>query len=123
MPLTAALALLGIGQGLFTPSNNSSVMAAAPEVDIGQAGGILKVTRSFGTSVGVAAAAAAAAWRLGVTTGRMGDTLHAPPQALLAAAHYVLATFAVFALIACVLSWVHPLSNAKREDANDGAIV
>jgi MFS family permease len=121
VPLTAALTLFGVGEGLFTSPNNSSIMAAVPERDVGQAGGILNVTRSFGTSVGVAATAAILAWRLGVTTGRIGDTLHAPPQALLTAAHYVLAMFAVFALIACALCWMSPRDDMERADANDGA--
>jgi EmrB/QacA subfamily drug resistance transporter len=106
--ITAALLLFGIGQGLFTPANNSSVMAAAPEADVGQAGGILNVTRSFGSSLGVAAAAALLAWSLGIITGRGGDTLHAPPRALLEASCYVLAMFGIFALAAGLLSWLGP---------------
>jgi EmrB/QacA subfamily drug resistance transporter len=108
LTMTLALALFGIGQGLFTSPNNSSVMAAAPEHNLGQAGGILNVTRSFGTSVGVAAAAAVLAWRLGAATGRIGDSLHAQPEALLTAARYVLAMFAIFALVAAALSCIRP---------------
>jgi EmrB/QacA subfamily drug resistance transporter len=122
LPLTAALTLFGVGQGLFTSPNNSSVMAAAPEKDTGQAGGILNVTRSVGTTIGVAASAAVLAWRLGVTTGRNGDTLHASPQALLAATHYVLAMLAVFALIAAALSLGCPHSAQNRSDAAETAI-
>jgi EmrB/QacA subfamily drug resistance transporter len=103
-PIMAGLAILGVGVGLFTSPNNSAVMAAAPAERIGQAGGILNTMRSFGTSFGVAAATAVLAWQLGVTTGRTGDTLHAPPPALLAAAHDVLAMFALFALLAGALS-------------------
>ncbi|MGA7803929.1 MFS transporter [Bradyrhizobium sp.] len=123
LPLTLALALLGIGQGLFTSPNNSSVMAAAPEHDVGQAGGILNVTRSFGTSVGVAAAAAVLAWRLGATTGRIGDSLHAPPEALLSAARVVLAMFAIFALIAAALSCMRREGERKRRGADEEATI
>ncbi|HZU89094.1 MAG TPA: MFS transporter, partial [Stellaceae bacterium] len=104
LPSMAGLALLGAGVGLFISPNNSAVVAAAPAERIGQAGGILNTMRSFGTSFGVAAASAVLTWRLGITTGRTGDTLHAPPQALLAAAHDVLAMFALFALLAGALS-------------------
>jgi EmrB/QacA subfamily drug resistance transporter len=119
-PIMAALALFGAGQGLFTPPNNSSVMAAAPAERVGQAGGILNVTRSFGTSLGVAAAAAVLAWRLAVMTGRAGDTLHAPPPALLAAVRYVLAMFALFALAAGLLSWVRPHGQGDRAGRGEG---
>jgi len=123
LPLTAALALFGVGQGLFTSPNNSAIMASAPAADVGQAGGILNVTRSFGTSVGVAAAAAVLSWRLGVITGRTGDTLHASPAALLAAAHVVLAMFAVFALIAGALSFIRPHHHPRHAEADEGALL
>ena len=121
LPITAALAILGGGVGMFTSPNNSAVMAATPADRIGQAGGILNAMRSFGISLGVAAAAAVLAWRLSVTTGRAGDTLHAPPQALLGAAHYVMAMFALFALLAGALSWVRPPAKGERTDLSEGA--
>jgi EmrB/QacA subfamily drug resistance transporter len=51
----AALAVLGLGLGLFTPPNNSAIMGSAPSHRLGIAGGILNMTRSLGTSLGVAA--------------------------------------------------------------------
>lgn len=115
LPLTAALALFGLGEGLFTSPNNSAVMASAPQKDVGQAGGFLNVTRSFGTSIGIAASAAVFSWRLHVATGGNLGTLQASPAAIVAAAHYVLAMFAIFALIACVLSWTLPAPQAAAE--------
>ena len=123
LPVTAALGLFGIGQGLFTSPNNSSVMAAAPLTDVGQAGGILNVTRSFGTSVGVAATAAVLAWRLGIITGRTGDTLHASVPALLTASRYVLAMFAIFALVAGALSWLRPHGEKNAVAAAEAAVL
>lgn len=122
-PVTAALALFGIGQGLFTPANNSSVMAAAPESDVGQAGGVLNVTRSFGSSLGVAAAAALLAWSLGLITGRIGDTLHAPPDDLLEAGRYVLIMFGGFALVAGLLSWLSPHDGRARQQPQEAAML
>ncbi len=116
LPMTGALALFGIGQGLFTSPNNSSIMGAAPEDRTGQAAGMLNVMRSFGTSVGVATAAVLLAWRLAVMTGGAANTLHAPPQILLGAARDVVIAFALFALVAGALSWSRP-HQQRRADA------
>ncbi len=51
--LVAIIILLGIGMGLFTPSNNSAVMGAAPTEKLGMAGGLLNMTRSLGLILGV----------------------------------------------------------------------
>ncbi|MDP4159305.1 MAG: DHA2 family efflux MFS transporter permease subunit [Bacillota bacterium] len=50
------LLLVGIGMGMFTPPNNSSVMGSAPPEHVGVAGGILNMSRSMGMSIGVAIA-------------------------------------------------------------------
>jgi len=56
--LIGELVLVGIGLGLFTPSNNASIMAAAPREQSGLAGGILNMTRGLGTAFGLAITAA-----------------------------------------------------------------
>ncbi|MDB5083734.1 MAG: drug resistance transporter, EmrB/QacA subfamily [Bacilli bacterium] len=56
--LVIALLLLGIGQGIFTPANNSSVMGSVRKTQLGLAGGILNMSRSFGMGFGVAIAGA-----------------------------------------------------------------
>jgi MFS family permease len=58
-PLTAAwlvplLGTLGVALGIFTPANNSLVMGAIPTSAAGTAGGLLNMTRSLGTALGVA---------------------------------------------------------------------
>jgi EmrB/QacA subfamily drug resistance transporter len=121
--VTAALVLFGVGQGLFTSPNNSSVMTAAPETAVGQAGGILNVTRSLGTSIGVAAAAAVLSWRVGITTGRIGDTLHAAPHVVLAASRYVLAMLAIFAFVAGLLSLLRPHGKENPDNAGEAAML
>lgn len=50
------LTLVGLGMGMFTPPNNSSVMGTAPHEHVGVAGGILNMSRSLGMSMGVAIA-------------------------------------------------------------------
>jgi EmrB/QacA subfamily drug resistance transporter len=106
LPLTLSmLGLLGIGLGLFTPPNNAAVMGSAPANRLGVAGGILNMTRSLGTSLGVAATGAVLAIRL---TARMGAqaarTLDAPPPVLLPAFHETLLFLAGLAVVAGLLS-------------------
>lgn len=55
--LVPALLVVGLGMGLFTPPNNSSVMGAAPDALLGTAGGVLNMARSLGMSMGSAIAA------------------------------------------------------------------
>jgi MFS family permease len=58
-PLTATwllplLGVLGVGLGIFTPANNSLVMHTIPTRIAGTGGGLLNMTRSLGTALGVA---------------------------------------------------------------------
>jgi EmrB/QacA subfamily drug resistance transporter len=52
--LAVELALLGVGIGMFTPSNNTSVMRAVPRPRSGEASGLLNMGRGMGTAVGLA---------------------------------------------------------------------
>jgi EmrB/QacA subfamily drug resistance transporter len=54
--LLASLALAGLGAGLFTSPNNSSIMGAAPRERQGTAAGLLAEARNTGILAGVAAA-------------------------------------------------------------------
>lgn len=51
--LVSGLFLVGVGLGLFTPPNNSSVMSSAPKQRLGVAGGILNMSRTLGMGLGV----------------------------------------------------------------------
>jgi len=53
----ALLALLGIGLGTYIPANNAEIMTAVPQRDAAAAGGMVNMTRGFGTALGVAAVA------------------------------------------------------------------
>jgi len=103
-----ALALFGIGQGLFISPNNSAIVAAAPASLTGEAGGLINVMRSCGISVGVAAASALLAWRLAVLTGSGHNTLHAQAHELLQASRDVIVLLAGFAAIAGAMSLTRP---------------
>jgi MFS family permease len=52
--LAAVLGLLGVGLGVFTPANNTLVMAAFPARAAGTAGGLVNMARGLGTALGVA---------------------------------------------------------------------
>jgi EmrB/QacA subfamily drug resistance transporter len=101
-----ALAVFGVGQGLFVSPNNSAIVAAAPARLTGEAGGLLNVTRTCGVSVGIAAASSLLAWRLAVLTGSGHNTLHAGAQQLVSAGRAVILLLAVFALMAGAISLV-----------------
>jgi EmrB/QacA subfamily drug resistance transporter len=114
-----ALAVFGVGQGLFISPNNSAIMAAAPVSLTGEAGGLLNVMRSFGISVGVAAASSLLAWRLAVLTGSGHNTLHADAPQLLSAGGDVIALLAGFAAIAGAISLATP---SRRSRATSDAL-
>lgn len=51
--LVLGLFLVGVGLGVFTPPNNSSVMGSAPANRLGVAGGVLNMSRTLGMGLGV----------------------------------------------------------------------
>lgn len=111
----AALAIYGAGLGLFIAPNNSLTMSAAPHDRRGEAGGLLNLMRVFGTSLGVAGAAAVLGWRLAVEAeSGIGDrTLAVSDQALLASVKDVLLLLAAAAIVSAVSSVLSAPSRAK----------
>jgi MFS family permease len=118
LPVMVALAVFGVGQGLFISPNNSAIVAAAPPSLTGEAGGLLNVTRSFGISVGVAAASSLLAWRLAVLTGVGHNTLHVGARDLLPASRDVIVLLGAFAAVAGALSLTRT-SSAPRGGTKD----
>ena len=51
--VVGAMIALGLGLGLFSTSNNTAIMGAAPSEKLGMAGGMLNMTRSLGLIFGV----------------------------------------------------------------------
>ncbi|MCC6610896.1 MAG: MFS transporter [Burkholderiales bacterium] len=84
--LAAALVLFGFGVGLFIPSNNASIMAAAPADRLGVEGGLLNMMRGLGASFGVALVSIAMAVHVGKPThlGHPAQVLYGFRIALLA---------------------------------------
>jgi hypothetical protein len=105
-----ALAMFGLGQGLFISPNNSAIMAAAPACLTGEAGGLLNAARSIGISFGITTASALLSWRLQMLTGAGGDMIHASAQAVLSAIRDAVVLIGVFISMAGALS----LANARQ---------
>jgi EmrB/QacA subfamily drug resistance transporter len=101
----AILALLGVGLGFFTPPNNSAIMGSAPPNRLGVAGGVLNMTRSLGTSLGVAATGAVLALSLSALAGHaVQGTLGVTTGQLLVAFRDCLLFLAVLAAVAGVVA-------------------
>jgi hypothetical protein len=98
--LMVALALFGIGLGVFIAPNNSATVATAPDHLSGEAGGVLNLARVLGGTIGVAVASTALSWRLQALTGNGRRTVGVPPQILFAAVNDVLWVLAAFAVVA-----------------------
>jgi EmrB/QacA subfamily drug resistance transporter len=104
-PLLLVLAALGAGLGFFTPANNSAVMGSAPPHRLGVAGGVLNMTRSVGTSLGVAGTGAVLALRLAAAVGHpVAGTVGVPAGALTASFQQTLAFLAILAVAAAAVS-------------------
>jgi EmrB/QacA subfamily drug resistance transporter len=99
------LTLLGAGLGLFTPANNSTIVASAPPQHYGVAAGMLNMTRSLGTSLGVAATGAGLSLRLSSYVGHPVErTLDVPPQIFGAAFQEVVLALSLLAVITALLA-------------------
>jgi MFS family permease len=110
--ITLALAFIGIGQGLFYAPNNNAIMGSAGASEIGEAGGVMNVTRNLGTSIGIAMAAALLSWQLRAEGVPHAGTHLAPPDELLAAIRLVIGVLIGFALLAAAASLIRPASPA-----------
>lgn len=99
------LVLFGIGLGLFTPANNSAIMGSAPPARLGIAGGVLNMTRSLGTSLGVAATGTVLALVLSSSLkSAVQGTLDVPVPVLLSGFRLSLLFLAVLAVLSGFIS-------------------
>lgn len=93
------LAVSGLGLGLFTPANNSSIVRSGLEHQAGMVSGVLNMTRGIGTSLGVALAGMAYTISSGVT-----GTHLAMFESAESGLHTVAALLGVLALVSAGLS-------------------
>lgn len=64
VPRLAALALFGLGLGLFMAPNSHATVAAAPPSHSGTAGALVNLARVFGSCIGVASASSLMSWQM-----------------------------------------------------------
>jgi EmrB/QacA subfamily drug resistance transporter len=84
--LAAALALVGLGVGLFASPNNSALMGAAPRHRQGIAAGVLATARNMGMALGVGLAGAVFTTSLAAGGGSTAALVHGVQASLLVAA-------------------------------------
>lgn len=97
------LTLLGVGLGLFTPANNTLIMRAFPVAASGTGGGLVNMTRSLGTALGVALVTLA---------------LHlAPAGSVAPAAHSAARVLLVAAGVMGLAAWLSPRRTASKASA------
>ncbi len=99
--LVPAMLVVGVGMGLFTPPNNSSVMGSVPSNQLGTTGGVLNMARSLGMSFGNAVAATLFPLFL-LIYGGVGRTL--VPSVNLAAARDAFGGLFLLSVLALMLS-------------------
>jgi MFS family permease len=106
LPLVmVALALVGIGQGLFISPNSSAIMTSAPAELTGEAGSVLNLMRFLGISTGIAGGSALLALQLGAVAGVDGQrTVDIAAHMLIAAGRDVLVMLCCFAVLAGAIS-------------------
>jgi EmrB/QacA subfamily drug resistance transporter len=98
LALSAELAMVGLGTGMFISPNNSALMGAAPRAAQGVAGGILAAARNVGLVFGVGLAGAV----FNTVLGAQGT--HAPLAAIAQAAHAGYLALAAIALAGSLTS-------------------
>ncbi len=105
LELLLVLALLGAGLGLFTPANNSAIMGSARSHRLGVVGGILNMTRSLGTSLGVATTGAMlSAWIARRAGAHVERTTDVPGEVFVSAFQMTILVLAAIALVSAGLS-------------------
>jgi len=97
-------------------------MGSAPAYRLGTAGGILNMTRSLGTSLGVALTFAVLGLLLSAHSGKdVVNTLEATPRDLEVAFHETLVFLALIAGLAATLSAARGASTAQQIPARHSA--
>mgnify|MGYP000356639130 CR=1 FL=1 len=105
--LAPVLALLGLGLGVFTPANNSLVMASLPASSTGTGGGLVNMTRGLGTALGVALVTLALQYR--------------PPEGSTAGVRWATAVLLVCSVLTLAMVRVFPFREAPHHDPSPGA--
>jgi EmrB/QacA subfamily drug resistance transporter len=106
------LFIIGVGMGIFTPPNNSSVMGSTPHESLGVSSGMLNMSRSLGQSAGIALAFAIFQ---GITIIFGFTSNNAPIHVLVSAFHMTIISLAILSILAVLIS-IFRSSNSTRND-------
>ena len=96
----SALAVFGIGLGLFMAPNSHSTIDAAPPHHAGTAGSLVNLMRILGSCLGVSAASSVMSWRMAQSVGRDRLDILLGGRPLIDAVESSLFVLAIFAAIA-----------------------
>lgn len=113
--LILGLILVGMGLGMFTPPNNSSVMGALPITRLGVGGGILNMSRSLGMAFGTAVSSTLMAGFLVAFGGRVTGGPRAPWVPTM---RWSILVLAAIALVAAVLSFLKTAGQEQQRDSD-----
>ncbi|MHB1738444.1 MAG: MFS transporter [Actinomycetes bacterium] len=105
--LAGALLIMGLGIGVFNPSNNAGIMTSAPSSSAGLASGLLNMTRGLGTALGVA---------VGALTYHLGGTGASAPE------HGFLIASVVLAIIAAGAALVSRFGSRHAPGSAGGSV-
>lgn len=98
--LIGALALFGLGLGIYITPNNAATMEAAPDGRNAEAGGLLNLMRVLGCMGGIVVASSALSWRLRVDTGFAKETSEVSTPEIMSATHQALWALLFFSILA-----------------------
>ncbi|WP_328601860.1 MFS transporter [Nocardia terrae] len=105
----ACLGVLGLGLGVFIPSNNAGIMSAIPSGRSGTSGGLVNMSRGLGTAGGVAVVT------LALHLGRHAESASAAPR-------IALLGLLAFAVLAAGTTFVHGRAefqgSSEREESS-----
>ncbi len=115
--LIVELLMVGVGLGVFTPPNNSSVMGSLPSERLGVGGGILNMARSLGMAMGTAVSLTILAALLAARGAFLNGA--GPHPAWIPALHDTLLVLVGLSLLASVLSVLRTAQDSGDRDNRD----
>ncbi len=110
------LVFVGVGLGIFTPPNNSSVMGSLPPDRLGVGGGILNMARSLGMAMGTALSSTLMAAFLVIHGGT--ERPGGPTLPWIPAVRYSLVVLVAVSLVAAAFS-LFRVAGTKKNDAHE----
>ncbi|MEB3358003.1 MAG: MFS transporter [Synechococcales bacterium] len=116
--LILSMGIYGLGVGMFTSPNNSTIMGATPKDQVGVASGLLSLSRILGQMVGLPLVSLLFSMTVfaQVVDPVVADVTHAPPEALIWATQI---TFRAMAILLVVLIFLAVICLGTRRLRTD----